>query len=112
MTFGSSCCLSVQNASVATTRQTKIDAILKVNLSFGNIVAGIESILFIGRSRSEMNRVINYLRNSRAELGRVTWPTRSEVFQSTQATLVFVLLTVAFLLVADKTLGSLIGLIT
>lgn len=59
-----------------------------------------------------MNRILQYLRNSRAELGRVTWPTRNEVVQATQATLLFVLLTVAFLLVADTTLGNLIGLIT
>lgn len=59
-----------------------------------------------------MNRVIQYLRNSRAELGRVTWPTRNEVIQSTQATLVFVLLTALFLLIADTTLGTLIQLIT
>lgn len=59
-----------------------------------------------------MNRVIQYLRNSRAELGRVTWPTRNEVIQSTQATLVFVVLTALFLLIADTTLGSLIQLIT
>jgi len=56
--------------------------------------------------------ILQYLRNSRAELGRVTWPTRSEVIQSTQATLLFVLITVAFLLVADTTLGNLIGLLT
>jgi preprotein translocase subunit SecE len=56
--------------------------------------------------------ILQYLRNSRAELGRVTWPTRSEVIQSTQATLLFVLITVAFLLIADTTLGNLIGLIT
>ncbi|HEX7003334.1 MAG TPA: preprotein translocase subunit SecE [Trueperaceae bacterium] len=59
-----------------------------------------------------MNRVLQYLRNSRAELGRVTWPTRNEVVQSTQATLVFVVLTALFLLIADTTLGSLIQLIT
>lgn len=59
-----------------------------------------------------MNKVLQYLRNSRAELGRVTWPTRNEVIQATQATLLFVLITVAFLLVADTTLGNLIGLIT
>ena len=59
-----------------------------------------------------MNRVLQYLRNSRAELGRVTWPTRGEVIQSTQATLVFVVLTALFLLIADTTLGSLIQLIT
>ena len=59
-----------------------------------------------------MKGILQYLRNSRAELGRVTWPTRNEVIQATQATLLFVLLTVAFLLVADTTLGNLIGLIT
>ncbi len=54
---------------------------------------------------------MRYLRNSRAELSRVTWPSRGEVIQATQATLVFVLLTVAFLLVADTTLGNLIGFV-
>lgn len=56
--------------------------------------------------------LVNYLRNSRAELGRVTWPTRKEVLQATEATLLFVLLTALFLLIADSTLGNLIGLIT
>ena len=54
----------------------------------------------------------NYLRNSRAERRRGTWPTRKEVLQATQATLLFVVLTALFLLVADVTLGNLIGLIT
>lgn len=59
-----------------------------------------------------MRAILRYLRNSRAELGRVTWSTRNEVIQATQATLLFVLITVAFLMVADTTLGNLIGLIT
>ncbi|HET8985893.1 MAG TPA: preprotein translocase subunit SecE [Trueperaceae bacterium] len=54
---------------------------------------------------------LQYLRNSRAELGRVTWPTRKEVIQATEATLLFVLITSIFLLVADVTLGNLIKLI-
>lgn len=56
-----------------------------------------------------MKGLLRYLRNSRAELNRVTWPTRQEVVQSTQATLVFVLVTVAFLLVVDAILGNLIS---
>ncbi len=56
--------------------------------------------------------IVKYLRNSRAELGRVTWPTRPEVMQATQATLVFVLLTVIFLVITDTTIGALIRLIT
>jgi preprotein translocase subunit SecE len=59
-----------------------------------------------------VKRLTQYLRNSRAELARVTWPTRDEVVQSTQATLVFVLITALFLLFADTTLGNLIGLLT
>ena len=59
-----------------------------------------------------MRGFLRYLRNSRAELGRVTWPTRGEVIQATQATLIFVLLTAFFLLIADTTLGNLIGLVT
>ena len=55
---------------------------------------------------------MQYLRNSRAELSRVTWPSRDEVVQATQATLVFVLITALFLLFADTTLGNLIGLLT
>jgi preprotein translocase subunit SecE len=51
---------------------------------------------------------VRYLRNSRAELGRVTWPTRKEVVQATEATLLFVVITALFLLVADVTLGNLI----
>ena len=58
-----------------------------------------------------MNAIMQYLRNSRAELSRVTWPTRNEVIQATQASLIFVLLTVAFLLITDTTLGNLIGLL-
>lgn len=57
-------------------------------------------------------RLTHYLRNSRAELTRVTWPTRDEVIQATQATLVFVLITALFLLVVDSVFGNLIGLLT
>ncbi len=53
-----------------------------------------------------------YLRNSRAELGRVTWPSRKEVIHATEATLLFVIITALFLFVADLTLGNLLGLIT
>jgi preprotein translocase subunit SecE len=55
-----------------------------------------------------MKGLLEYLRNSRAELGRVTWPTRAEVIQSTQATVFFVFLTILFLLFADFVLGTLI----
>jgi preprotein translocase subunit SecE len=53
-----------------------------------------------------MKGLLEYLRNSRAELARVTWPTRNEVIQATQATIFFVLLTAVFLLFADLILGN------
>lgn len=59
-----------------------------------------------------MKRLTQYLRNSRAELSRVTWPTRAEVIQATQATLIFVVITAIFLLVVDSVFGNLIGLLT
>lgn len=59
-----------------------------------------------------LKRLTQYLRNSRAELARVTWPTRDEVIQATQATLVFVVITALFLLVVDGVFGNLIGLLT
>ena len=58
-----------------------------------------------------MNAILKYLRNSRAELGRVTWPTRDEVVQSTQATLIFVLVTAIFLLAVDTIFGNLINFV-
>lgn len=36
-------------------------------------------------------RIINYFREARAELSRVTWSTREEIIQSTQVILIFAL---------------------
>ena len=58
-----------------------------------------------------MKGFLQYLRNSRAELGRVTWPTRAEVIQATQATLIFVALTIIFLLITDAIMGFFVNAI-
>lgn len=58
-----------------------------------------------------MGGLLEYLKNSRAELRRVTWPTRDEVIQATQATLIFVILTVIFLLITDAVMRNLTGLV-
>ncbi|MCS7057599.1 MAG: preprotein translocase subunit SecE [Meiothermus sp.] len=39
--------------------------------------------------RSLGARIINYFREARAELSRVTWSTRQEIIESTQVILVF-----------------------
>ncbi len=58
-----------------------------------------------------MQTFIQYLRNSWAELNRVTWPTKDEVLQATQATLLFVIFTIIFLMLTDATVGQLVDLI-
>lgn len=42
-----------------------------------------------GTRRPLGGRIINYFREARAELSRVTWPSRQEVIESTQVILVF-----------------------
>ena len=37
-----------------------------------------------------MNGLVQYFKDARAELGRVTWPSREQVIEGTQAVLVFV----------------------
>ena len=39
--------------------------------------------------RPILQRIINYFREARAELSRVTWSTREEIIQSTQVILIF-----------------------
>lgn len=56
--------------------------------------------------------IMSYLRKSRAELGRVTWPTRDEVVQATYATLAFVLATSVFLMITDFVFGNIITFLT
>lgn len=58
-----------------------------------------------------MQTFFQYIRNSWAELNRVTWPTRDEVLQATQATLLFVIFTIIFLMLTDATVGQLVDLI-
>ena len=38
-----------------------------------------------------MNGLVQYFKDARAELGRVTWPSREAVIEGTQAVLVFVI---------------------
>jgi preprotein translocase subunit SecE len=51
--------------------------------------------------RSLGARIINYFREARAELSRVTWPSRPEVIESTQVILVFAILAMIVLGLID-----------
>lgn len=52
--------------------------------------------------------LIQYLRESRAELARVTWPTRQGVIEGTQAVLIFVIALTLIVFVMDYAFGALI----
>ncbi|MFO7862285.1 MAG: preprotein translocase subunit SecE [Desulfosalsimonas sp.] len=54
---------------------------------------------------------IQFLREVKVELGRVTWPTRKETVGTTAVVLVFVFIIAIFLGVVDMGLSSLVRLI-
>ena len=52
--------------------------------------------------------LIQYLRDSRAELARVTWPTRQGVIEGTQAVLIFVIALTLIVFVLDYLFSTLV----
>ncbi|GAA5513467.1 protein translocase subunit SecE [Deinococcus carri] len=52
--------------------------------------------------------LMQYLRDSREELARVTWPTRQQVIDGTQAVLIFVIALTLIVFVMDFVFGHLI----
>ncbi|RIH76519.1 Protein translocase subunit SecE [Calidithermus terrae] len=61
--------------------------------------------------RPLLARIVNYFREARAELARVTWPTREEIIQSTQAILLFAFFAMVILGLYDLVFRFLTGLI-
>lgn len=53
-----------------------------------------------------MGRIINYFREARAELARVSWPSRDEIIQSTEAVLLFTLFSMVVFWVYDMIFGA------
>jgi len=56
-------------------------------------------------------RLIRYFQEARAELARVTWPTREQVVEGTQAILLFNLAFMVILGLYDTVFRFLIGLL-
>ncbi|MFN3368553.1 MAG: preprotein translocase subunit SecE [Thermus sp.] len=56
-------------------------------------------------------RIVRYFQEARAELARVTWPTREQVVEGTQAILVFTLVAMVVLGLYDLVFRFLIGLV-
>jgi len=58
-----------------------------------------------------MNKLTEYLKNVRTELGKVSWPTRREVTSAT-VLVVFLSITVSlFVFVCDKLLNVVLGVL-
>ena len=52
--------------------------------------------------------LMQYLRDSRAELARVTWPSRQAVIEGTQAVLIFVVALTLIVFGMDSLFGTLV----
>jgi preprotein translocase subunit SecE len=58
-----------------------------------------------------MNNLVQYFKDARAELGRVTWPSREQVVEGTQAVLVFVIALSVVVFLYDYVFGQLAKLV-
>ena len=58
-----------------------------------------------------MNGLVQYFKDARAELGRVTWPSREAVIEGTQAVLVFVIALSVLVYLYDLIFGNLVKLV-
>ncbi|WP_105318567.1 preprotein translocase subunit SecE [Thermus tenuipuniceus] len=56
-------------------------------------------------------RIVRYFQEARAELARVTWPTREQIVEGTQAILVFTVVSMVVLGFYDLVFRFLIGLV-
>ncbi|GGM16021.1 preprotein translocase subunit SecE [Deinococcus aerophilus] len=55
--------------------------------------------------------LIQYFRDSRGELARVSWPTRQQVFEGTQAVLIFVVALTLIVWMLDVLFSTVIRLV-
>ncbi|WP_243029178.1 MULTISPECIES: preprotein translocase subunit SecE [Thermus] len=56
-------------------------------------------------------RIVRYFQEARAELARVTWPTREQIVEGTQAILIFTLVAMVVLGLYDLVFRFLVGLL-
>ncbi len=52
-----------------------------------------------------MKNPVEFVREVRAEVGKVTWPTRRETMITTSMVFIFVVIAATFFLLADKIIG-------
>jgi preprotein translocase subunit SecE len=54
---------------------------------------------------------LQFIQEVRAEVAKVTWPSRKETMITTAAVLVMVVMAALFFMIADQVLGSLVSLV-
>jgi len=62
-------------------------------------------------SESMTKNPIEFVREVRAEVAKVTWPTRRETMITTSMVFIFVVIAALFFLVADKIIGFVVKLL-
>lgn len=55
-----------------------------------------------------MRKIINFLKESRAELKKVNWPSREEVFTSTRVVIISILVIAAVIAVIDYVIKTVV----
>ena len=58
-----------------------------------------------------MAKVTEYLKNVRAEMAKVSWPSRNEVFSATMLVISLSVVVSIFVFVCDKLLNLVLGLV-
>ncbi|HUI93714.1 MAG TPA: preprotein translocase subunit SecE [Chitinivibrionales bacterium] len=58
-----------------------------------------------------MNKLIQYLKDVRAEMGKVSWPARNELMGATWLVIVLSLLMAIFVYTCDQVINRIIGLL-
>jgi preprotein translocase subunit SecE len=66
---------------------------------------------FLFSTAGECMNLIQYFRDSRGELSRVSWPTRQQVFEGTQAVLIFVVALTLIVWMLDVLFSTVIRLV-
>ena len=66
--------------------------------------------IFLRNSEHDENP-IEFVREVRAEVAKVTWPTRRETMITTSMVFIFVVIAALFFLVADKIIGFVVKLL-
>ena len=56
-------------------------------------------------------KTVDYLKNVRIEMAKVSWPTREVLFESTWITLILALIMALFIFIADQIISRIINII-